>query len=292
MERIPESELILNEDGSIYHLHLKPGDIADKIILVGDPERVEEVSQYFDSIEVKRENREFKTHTGYCNGQRLTVLATGIGTDNIDIVFNELDALVNVDFNSRQVKSELTSLSFYRIGTSGAIQPNIAVDSFLISKVAIGFDNLLHFYKADHVLDNDFTQTLSHHLNWSSTKSQPYVVACDPDLYYAFSQQGYGLGYTVTNVGFYGPQSRMIRLPLGDPALNDKLREFQYHENQITNLEMETAGIYGMAKLLGHKAISLNAILANRATGEFSSRPKETVQQLIQETLAIITKPS
>ena len=292
MERIPESELILNEDGSIYHLHLKPGDIADKIILVGDPERVEEVSQHFDSVEIKKENREFKTHTGYYKDFRLTVLATGIGTDNIDIVFNELDALVNVDFNSRQVKSELTPLSFYRIGTSGAIQPDIAVDSFLISKMAIGFDNLLHFYKADHILDKDFTQALSRHLNWPSTQSQPYVVACDSELYLPFSQQGYKLGCTVTNVGFYGPQSRTIRLPLGDPDLNDKLREFQFHAHQITNLEMETAGIYGMAKLLGHKAISLNAILANRATGEFSSRPKETVQQLIQETLAIITKPS
>jgi len=292
MERIPESELILNEDGSIYHLHLKPGDIADTIILVGDPERVAEVSQHFDSIEVAKQNREFKTHTGYLNNQRLSVIATGIGTDNIDIVFNELDALVNVDFALRQVKSDLTALSFFRLGTSGAIQSEINVDSLLISEAAIGFGNLLHFYQSDAIREASFERALADHLQWNNASSQPYIVSCDEGLLNRFTEGEFIQGCTVTNVGFYGPQSRKIRLPLGDPDLSDKLRDFSYQHHQITNLEMETAGIYGMAKLLGHRAVSLNAILANRATGEFSAQPAATVQRLIKESLAIITNLS
>jgi uridine phosphorylase len=285
---IPNSELILNEDGSIYHLHLKPEDIAHTIITVGDPDRVGDVSKYFDEVSFQGQFREFKTHTGVFKGKKLTVVSTGIGTDNIDIVFNELDALVNIDFNTRVIKPEFTQLTLVRLGTSGAIQTDIPVDSFLVSERAIGFDSLIHYYGNTSFLDLVYAMDLMQHLRWDEKKSQPYVVMADADLLTLFTSEAFIKGTTVTNVGFYGPQGRRLRLELADPALNERLQSFKRNDHVITNLEMETAGIYGMAKLLGHRAISLNAILANRATGEFSENVSETVDQLIKKTLDLL----
>lgn len=282
---LAQSELILNEDGSIYHLNLLPNEIAHTIITVGDPDRVSDVTKHFDSIEVSKQRREFKTETGIYKGKRLTVISTGIGTDNIDIVFNELDALVNIDFKTRTIKEQFTQLNFIRIGTSGAIQKDISIDSFIISEMAIGFDNLLHFYNPEIFLNQEFSKALIKHTNWSTYKSQPYVVESDSTLLQLFSGENFRRGITATNVGFYGPQGRQLRLSLQDEHLNSKLESFRFEGKQITNLEMETSGIYGLAKLLGHKAISLNAILANRANGKFSKNPKETVALLIEQTL-------
>ncbi|MCK8520598.1 nucleoside phosphorylase [Aquimarina sp. D1M17] len=283
---IAESELILNEDGSIYHLNLKPEHLANTIITVGDPDRVEQVTQYFDRIEHKVRKREFHTQTGYYQGKRMTVISTGIGTDNIDIVFNELDALVNIDFENRDIKKEHTSLTIVRVGTSGAIQEDIPIDSFVISEIGIGFDSLLHFYKNEDIQLHDLSQALMQHLNWDRNKSNPYCIACDEDLASHLQSEITIKGNTITNVGFYGPQGRILRLPLQDNKMNKKLESFRYNnELKVTNLEMETAGIYAMAKLLGHRAISMNAILANRATGEFSKNPKQTVDKLIKHTL-------
>ncbi len=282
---IANSELILNEDGSIYHLNLKPEHLAQTVITVGDPDRVEQVTQYFDHIECKIKKREFHTQTGTYKGQRITVISTGIGTDNIDIVFNELDALVNIDLTSREVKKEHTSLQVIRIGTSGAIQGDIPIDSFVISEMAIGFDSLLHFYDSRDIQLHDVSNALLKHLNWDKNKSIPYTVASDQKLVTHMQSETTRKGVTVTNVGFYGPQGRVLRLPLQDKNLNEKMASFEYTNKKITNLEMETAAIYGIAKLLGHQAVSMNAIIANRATGEFSQNPKKVVDRLIQYTL-------
>lgn len=282
------SELILNPDGSIYHLNLRPEDIAATIITVGDPDRVADVSRYFDTIDVKRHKREFKTHTGTYKEKKITVISTGIGTDNIDIVFNELDALVNIDFETRIIKEKLTTLDLIRIGTSGAIQEDIPLDSLLISEIAIGFDSLLQFYGNTSFLDADFSEAFIKYTNWSTHKSSPYVVKADGKLIDLFSSEGILKGITATNVGFYGPQGRVLRLGLQDFQLNEKITSFEYQEKKISNLEMETSGIYGMAKLLGHRAVSLNAILANRANSTFSSKPNETVDRLIQYTLSCL----
>lgn len=290
MKIIKESELILNPDGSIYHLALKPGEIADTIITVGDPERVLDVAKHFDTIELDVHRREFKTITGVYNGKRLTVISTGIGTDNIDIVFNELDALVNIDFKKRTIKPKHTRLTFIRIGTSGAIQPEISINSFLISEIAVGFDTLLHFYNNTHFLNLPFAEAIKAHTLWSTQKSDPYVVSGDEGLISHFDNADFIKGITATNVGFYGPQGRTLRLSLQDEHLNDKLQSFTFQQQKITNLEMETSGIYGMATLLGHRAISLNAILANRANGTFSDTPKKTVNLLIEKTLEQLLK--
>lgn len=290
MSYLKRSELILNPDGSVYHLNLRPGDIADTIITVGDPDRVTAVTKHFDLIEVAVHRREFKTQTGTYKGKRLTVISTGIGTDNIDIVFNELDALVNIDFETRLIKEEIKKLQFVRIGTSGAIQATIPVDSFLISEKAIGFDNLIHFYDASEMLDTDFSDAFMEHTNWHPDKSSPYVVPGSSSLLRLFEDPKFQKGCTATNVGFYGPQGRMLRLQTQDTGLNDKLESFEFKGTKITNLEMETSGIYGLALLLGHEAISLNAILANRALGTFSETPSETIDQLIINTLEILSK--
>lgn len=282
---IAESELILNDDGSIYHLNLKPEQIASTIITVGDPDRVSKITQYFDSIEHVTRKREFHTQTGTYKGKRLTVISTGIGTDNIDIVFNELDALVNIDLKTKKVKDEHTSLNFIRIGTSGAIQPEILIDSFIVSEIAIGFDSLLHFYDSEDVQFPQISEPLMKHLNWSHKKSSPYVVSFDKKLGRHMQSDETIKGFTITNVGFYGPQGRVLRLATSDALLNQKIGSFSYADKKITNLEMETAGIYGMAKLLGHRAVSMNAILANRATGRFSQDSEKTIDNLIKYTL-------
>lgn len=287
---IGESELILNADGSIYHLNLLPQDISSTIIVVGDPNRVGQVSQYFDSIEVKKQKREFLTHTGHLKGKRLTVLSTGIGTGNIDIVLNELDALANIDFSTREVKRELQSLNIIRIGTSGAIQPDIPVDSFIVSEYGIGLDGILHFYAKEKIECHEMTQSLLTHLEWESNGIVPYTAECDSSLKNLLHSNRIQLGITVTNAGFYGPQGRELRLPIKIKDFHSKLASFHFQNKPITNLEMETATIYGLSKLLGHKAVSLNAILANRPLGTFSENPRRTIDELIQLTLGLLTK--
>ena len=284
------SELILNADQSIYHLNLLPQDIAHTIITVGDPERVNDVSSHFDSIELKKGKREFITHTGTLNGKRISVISTGIGTDNIDIVLNELDALVNIDFTTRALKPELTQLDIVRIGTSGAIQPNIPIDSFLLSEYAIGLDGLVHFYKAKDIQNGDFQEAFVRHTNWPAEKSAPYVVQCDRKLAEKIHSNRIRLGVTITSTGFYGPQGRQLRLAAKNSGFIANLQSFLHNGFQLTNLEMETSGIYALSKLLGHRAVSLNAILANRVTGAFSQTPKKTVDKLIQHTLQLLTR--
>ena len=283
------SELITNADGSIYHLKLLPQHLAHTIITVGDPDRVKAITKYFDEVELSIQRREFNTQTGSYKGKRISVVSTGIGTDNIDIVFNELDALVNIDLAARRIKKEFTALNIIRIGTSGAIQKEIPVDSFLISEAGIGFDGLLHFYESRQIQDLKFTEALMEHLDWPQYNSAPYVVSCNEGLASHFSKEkGFHRGITLTNCGFYGPQGRILRLPVQDSKLNDKLESFSFAGKKITNLEMETSGMYGLAKLLGHRTVSLNAIIANRATGEFSRNPGETVDSLIKLALDCI----
>ena len=245
----------------------------------------------FDKVDFEIHKRELQTHTGVYNGQRISVISTGIGTDNIDIVLNELDALVNIDFKTRSVKQNLKSLKIVRIGTSGAIQPNIPVDSYIASELAIGFDNSLPFYDSNDINEIDFSDAIVKQTVWSSMKAKPYVIKSDDNLLKLFCENNtISKGVTATNVGFYGPQGRQLRIPLSDNKLNDKLTQFEFNGQKITNLEMETSGIYGLSKLLGHKAISLNAILANRATKTFSKSPNKTVDNLIQLALNILTK--
>ena len=285
---IGDSELILNADGSIYHLNLIPEDISDTIILVGDPNRVPLVSRHFDSIDLIKQKREFLTHTGVCNGKKLTVLSTGIGAGNIDIVLNELDALVNIDLSTREVKKQHQVLNLIRIGTSGAIQPSIPVDSFLVSESAVGFDGILHFYKSQTASDA-MENALKAHFSWEDFGIVPYAAKGGESLINSFSSKPFLTGITVTNGGFYGPQGRSLRL---EPQLIDfhtKLQSFQFNGKQLTNLEMETATIYGLAQLLGHQALSLNAILANRPMGTFSKDPRKTVESLITQSLEVLT---
>ena len=283
------SELILNADGSIYHLNLLPGDIAETIITVGDPDRVSEVSDHFDSIEIKKGKREFITHTGHLNGKRISVISTGIGTDNIDIVLNELDALVNIDFDTRKVKKNRIRLKIIRIGTSGAIQKDIPVNSWILTELAIGFDGLLHFYKNDFNEFTDMEDEFVRQTHWSPNKSRPYIVRYDEELADIFDSNRIRLGVTTTNTGFYGPQGRNLRISSSFEHFTETIADFRYQDRQITNLEMETSGIYALSKLLGHQAVSLNCILANRVTGEFAENPAASVQELITFTLQKIT---
>ncbi len=283
--KLGSSELILNANGSIYHLNLLPEDIATTIIIVGDPDRVSLVSKYFDTIEIKKGKREFLTHTGTLNNKRITVTSTGIGTDNIDIVLNELDALVNIDFQSRRVIPNKTKLDFIRIGTSGAVQPDIEVDEFLISEYALGLDGLLHFYQSDAVQHKEISTAFVQHTQWDNHKSMPYVVKCNETLSRQLASNRIRFGVTATNIGFYGPQGRKLRLELPDTELNSKLTTFEFNGLKITNLEMETSGIYGLSKLLDHRAVSMNCILANRVTGQFSKNPYKAVDELIRYTL-------
>lgn len=291
IENILASELILTPEGKIYHLDLAPSQMAETVITVGDPGRVKMVSKYFDTIETTAEHREFKTHTGTYKGKRISVVSTGIGPDNIDIVFNELDALVNIDFEKRTEKSKKTSLDIIRIGTSGGLTPEIEVDSFLISKLAIGLDNVMHYYaKTDKIFIREFAQAFINHTDWNPDNSVPYVVKADKTLLKKLSSEKTIEGCTITNVGFYGPQGRVLRAQLQDQGLNEKLKSFEYKDQRITNLEMETATMYGLARLLGHRTVSMNAIIANRATGTFSKDTKATVDALIRYTLEKIVE--
>lgn len=279
------SELILNADGSIYHLNLLPEQIADTIITVGDQDRVERVTRHFEKIEFKVQKREFHTQTGSYKGKRITVISTGIGPDNIDIVLNELDALANIDFKTRSLKDKTKTLDFIRIGTSGSIQKEVPVDSFLASEKAVGLDGILHFYQGEDIQDHEFTKAFCKHLNWFKRKADPYVVSGDDQLLDKMLSEKIYRGITTTNIGFYAPQGRSLRLGLQDETMNDKLSSFIYKNAKITNLEMETSAIYALSKLLGHRALSLNAIIANRVSGEFSQDSKKLVDELIIYTL-------
>jgi len=282
--KISEADLIINPDGSIYHLNLLPEDVADTIITVGDPDRVTEVTKHFDSIELKKGKREFLTQTGYLGKKRITVISTGIGTDNIDIVFNELDALVNIDFKSRTVKKELTALNIIRIGTSGAIQPDIPMGTILASSFGLGLDALMHYYVHESSGDErSILEGLNTHL--SHIKGiHPYLSAADSDLLNTVAAD-MEKGITVTAPGFYAPQGRQVRAKNTVPNLVHQLNSFKQGHYRITNLEMETAGIYAMAKVLGHKALSVNAILASRVNFEFSGNPGKVVAQAIKMVL-------
>lgn len=288
---IKESELILNPDGSIYHLNLRPEQVADTIILVGDPNRVPRVSAYFDTIEFSTQKREFCTHTGTYKGKRLTALSTGIGPDNIDIVINELDALFNIDLQTRKPKEQLISLNIVRFGTSGSLQADIPVDSFVLSSHGLGMDNMLHAYEdAPKVREIAMEEAFMAHTQWNTDKGRPYIVGCGETLKQRLLTDKVFEGITGTAPGFYGPQGRMLRLPVQDPTLNDKLHSFNYKGYRMTNLEMETSAIYGLSKLLGHQAVSLNAIIANRAAGTFTKDTKKVVENLIVYGLEQLAK--
>ncbi|WP_299116782.1 nucleoside phosphorylase [uncultured Winogradskyella sp.] len=282
---IKDSELILNPDGSVYHLNLRPEHISDTIIFVGDQDRVEKITTHFESIEFTTQKREFKTQTGYYKDRRITVISTGIGPDNIDIVLNELDALVNIDLETRKPKQNLTSLNIIRIGTSGSLQADIPVDSFLISTHGLDVNGMLHFYQIDGINNPEIEDKFIEHTGWDKNKARPIIINNSAYLQKYFESDIVLKGMTGTAGGFYGPQGRVLRLPLQDANLNSKLDNFSYKDFRITNFEMETSVIYGLSKLLGHEALSLNAIIANRANGTFSQNPKQTVEHLIMYAL-------
>ncbi len=289
MRIIGPSELILNPDGSIYHINLKPEHIAPLVIFVGDQNRVERVASHFDSIEFTTQKREFKTIVGWLNGKRITVISTGIGPDNIDIVLNEIDALVNIDLHTRTVKKELKSLQIVRMGTSGSLQQEIPVDSIVLGKYGLGFDGVLHFYDHRDLLETEIETAFIKHCNYSDKKARPYIVRNSEELEKKLISDDIFSGITATSGGFYGPQGRILRLSLSDDELNKKIESFQYQNLRITNFEMETSVIFGLSKLLGHKAISMNAIIANRVNLTFSKDPYAAVDKMIKYSLERLT---
>lgn len=280
---ISEADLILNPDGSIYHLNIRPEDLAETVITVGDPDRVEAVSRCFDRIELKKGRREFITHTGYIGQKRITVISTGIGTDNIDIVLNELDALANVDFATRLPKSRLTSLDIIRIGTSGTIQPDIPVGTVLASAYGLGLDALMHYYTSvPEPEEEELRQAVTAHLEVPGIA--PYLTRASSELL-SVAGKGFQRGITVTAPGFYAPQGRRVRAAASVPDLIGKLNSFRLRDHRITNLEMETAGIYALARALGHRALSVNAILASRVRFKFSDHPEKIITKTITDVL-------
>ena len=286
MKRFAESELIINADGSVFHLHVRPEQLADKIILVGDPGRVETVAAHFDSRECDIASREFHTVTGTYKGKRLTVLSTGIGCDNIDIVVNELDALANIDFNTRTEKPQLRSLEMVRIGTCGGLQPNTPVGTYINSRKSIGFDGLLNFYAGrNEVCDLDFEKAFCDHMHWNPQLAAPYVIPADETLSERISGDEMVKGVTIACGGFFGPQGRELRIPLADPAQNKKIEDFEYQGWKITNFEMESSALAGLAKLMGHRATTCCMVIANRLAGEANTGYKGTIDGLIQLVL-------
>lgn len=288
MQAIEESEFILNNRGAVYHLNLLPEELAPTVLTVGDPDRVKKVSQYFDVVEYRSQHREFVTHTGRVGQKRVSVVSTGIGTDNIDIVLNELDALVNIDFASRTIKPQLSSLYIIRIGTTGALQKDIPVDHCIASTHGLGIDNLLNFYRHEEnseekeLLQSFATQTQLHH-----RLAHPYISGASAHLLRHFTD-GFHHGITVTCPGFYGPQGRVLRIGLSQPDLIDRLTDFSYGRHRITNFEMETAGIYGLGRILGHACLSLSAVVANRVSRQFSRDGDAAIDSLIRRTLSIV----
>ena len=287
MRVIPPSDLIINEDGSVFHLHIKPEHLADTVVLVGDPARVSMVAGYFDegSVECDIQSREFHTITGKYKGKRITCVSHGIGTDNIDIVLTELDALANIDFSSRTEKPHKKSLTLVRIGTSGGLQPFCPVGSYVVARRSVGFDGLLNFYELpEGVIDLDFEREFCKHTGWSERLASPYVVSADEGL---VSRVGEGMvmGVTISAPGFYGPQGRCVRIPLADPNLNEKIMSFDYDGEKITNFEMESSALAGLAKLLGHKAMTVCCIIAGRVDKSMNTNYKGSISGLIETVL-------
>lgn len=282
------SELIINDDGSVFHLHVKPEQLADKVILVGDPGRVALVASHFEEREFEVESREFKTITGTYNGKRITVVSTGIGCDNIDIVMNELDALANIDFATREEKGQLRSLELVRIGTCGGLQPNTPVGTFICSEKSIGFDGLLNFYAGrNSVCDLAFERAFLHHMGWSGNMCMPapYVIDADRELIERIAQKNMVRGVTIAAGGFFGPQGRELRVPLADPRQNEKIESFVYDGYKITNFEMESSALAGLSKLMGHRATTVCMVIANRLIKEANTGYKNTIDTLIINVL-------
>ena len=283
---IAESELVINEDGSIFHLHIKPEQLADRVILVGDPGRVNLVASHFDTCECEAANREFHSKTGTYKGKRITVLSTGIGCDNIDIVLNELDALANIDFNTRMVNENLRSLQIVRVGTCGGLQPNTPVGTFIASVKSIGFDGLLNYYgRRDEVCDIELEKAFTAHTSWHPQLPAPYVSVSDPELIERIAGDDMVRGITCTCRGFYGPQGRCLRIPLADPELNSKIESFEYQGLRVTNFEMESSALAGLSSLLGHKAMTCCMVLANRRTHNMKTSYKNDINTLILTVL-------
>lgn len=288
--RIAESELIINPRGAVYHLDVRPEELANNVITVGDPDRVSMVSKHFDHIEFRNKHREFITHTGTIGNTRISVLSTGIGPDNIDIAVNELDALVNIDFETRVIKPELTKLNIIRLGTSGSLQEDIPIDSFVAGTHGLGVDNLLNFYnlqsneEEQQLIQSFITQTQLHH-----SIGMPYITGAAPSLLKLFAN-GYHHGITVTCPGFYGPQGRVLRLGISNPSFVDSLSHFSFGQHRIANFEMETSAIYGLGKLLGHHCLSVNSIIANRVSKQFSTDPHTLVEKMIEGALQIMSE--
>ena len=290
MKNLQDSELVLNPDGSVYHLKLKPEHIAETIIVVGDQNRVETITKHFDNIEFKMSNREFVTHTGTFNKKRITVLSTGIGTDNLDIVVNELDAAVNIDLQTRQIKPQHTTLNIIRLGTSGALQADIPVDSFVMSTHGIGCDGLLNFYEFDEkILDKRMMDAFVNYTDWSKNLPRPYIVKGSDKLEKLLGE-GLYKGVTATASGFYGPQGRVLRIPLAMPQLNEKIETFNFEGNRIANFEMETSALYGLGAILGHNTLTICDIIANRVIKQFSKDYKKSVETLVALVLERLTK--
>jgi uridine phosphorylase len=283
MHIIAETELILTPENKIYHLNLSKDEIANDIILVGDPDRVSVISNKFESIEHKIQNREFVTHTGILNGKRISVIATGIGPDNIDIVINELDALVNIDFKTRTINKKKKTLNLIRLGTSGGLQKDIEVDSFLVSSFGLGLDNIAYFYESEEIIEQDMSSKYKQHANWPENLSNPYIVKASDNLLSLFPDVKKGI--TATAPGFYGPQGRTLRLNPYITNLHEKMESFNYKENRITNFEMETSALYYLGKSLGHNTLTICAIIANRLTKEYSKDYKKTVEKMIDLVL-------
>ncbi len=285
MKTFKESELIINPDGSIYHLKLRPEHLADTILVVGDQGRVPMISKYFDKIEHKIQNREFLTHTGYVGKKRISVISTGIGTDNIDIVLNELDAAVNIDLDARTVNEDHVSLDIIRLGTTGALQPNIPVDTMVASSFGLGFDGLMHFYKYDASLaENEMAEAFVKHVNWNEKLPCPYVFSASQLLMEKLAVDLIN-GITCTANGFYGPQGRELRIPLAFPEMNKLIESFDYQGHKITNLEMETSALFGLGKVLGHNTLTICDVIANRARKEYSKDVKASVDKMIRYVL-------
>jgi len=289
MQPIPSSELIINSDGTIFHLHLRPEDIADTVLLVGDPARVDMIAGYFDKIETEAASREFVTKTGYIGNKRLSVLSTGIGTDNIDIVMTELDALVNIDFKTRTIKPQHKQLRIVRLGTSGALHADIPLGSVLMSDISVGFDGLLNFYEGrDSVSLKGPERAFMQHMNWSKKLAEPYFVPSSENLINLFGKDVLH-GITISSPGFYGPQGRVVRLGLFDPDLLEKIEAFRYEEMRITNFEMEGSAIAGLSLLLGHEATTICTIIANRYLKDMNTDYKLAVKKMVEKALEKLT---
>lgn len=290
--KLSSSELVLNPDGSIYHCNIKPEELADTIILVGDPNRVSNVSKYFDTIETRSQKREIIVNTGILNQKRLTVISTGMGTDNIDIVLNELDALANIDLKKKEIKPIRKPLTFVRLGTSGAIQKDIPVDTIVASTYGLGFDGLMSFYaNTESFYENPIAKEFIIQTKWNPKRALPYLAEGSEELLHLMTENSKVIsGITATAIGFYGPQGRILRLNLDNESMNEQLTKFTYNNNRITNFEMETSAIYGLSHLMGHKALSLNTIVANRYSGTFSKDPYSAIDSMIQFALEKLTK--